>query len=120
MAGRDDAASTDATRRTRLANERTYLAWWRTGLTALAVSVGFGKIVPGVSDVTCWPFTIAGACFGLIGTFFIAYGFHRQRAVERALDHGTFASPDSRLVVAVTAFGVVLGVLTIVLVIATS
>jgi uncharacterized membrane protein YidH (DUF202 family) len=26
----------DATRRTRLANERTYLAWWRTGLTALA------------------------------------------------------------------------------------
>src|SRR5437870_13076633 len=29
----------DATRRTRLANERTYLAWWRTGLTSLAVSL---------------------------------------------------------------------------------
>jgi putative membrane protein len=120
VASRDDAELTDATHRTRLANERTYLAWWRTGLTALAVSVGFGKIVPGVSDVTRWPYTIAGACFGLVGTFFIGYGFYRQRAVERALDRGSFASPDTNLVVAVTAFGVALGVLTIVLVITTS
>ncbi len=36
----------DATRRTHLANERTYLAWWRTGLAALAVSLGAGKLVP--------------------------------------------------------------------------
>ena len=36
--------SRDATRRTRLANERTYLAWWRTGLTAFAVSFGAGRI----------------------------------------------------------------------------
>ena len=36
----------DSTRRTRLANERTYLAWWRTGLTTLAVAIGAGKIVP--------------------------------------------------------------------------
>ena len=28
--------ATDATRRTRLASERTELAWWRTGLTVLA------------------------------------------------------------------------------------
>ncbi|TMM07378.1 MAG: DUF202 domain-containing protein [Actinobacteria bacterium] len=120
MADRYDAEPTDATRRTRLANERTYLAWWRTGLTALAVSVGFGKIVPGVSDVTRWPFTVAGAGFALVGTFFIFYGSYRQRAVERALDHGTFASPDPRLVAVVTACGVVLGLLTLVLVITTS
>ncbi|MGZ5314068.1 MAG: DUF202 domain-containing protein, partial [Solirubrobacterales bacterium] len=36
----------DATRRTRLANERTQLAWWRTGLTALAVAVGIGRVIP--------------------------------------------------------------------------
>jgi len=40
----------DATRRTRLANERTYLAWLRSALTALAVAVGAGKIVPGVAE----------------------------------------------------------------------
>ena len=39
----------DAARRTRLANERTYLAWWRTGLAAFAVCIGIGRIVPGVS-----------------------------------------------------------------------
>ena len=50
MSGFDDAR--DATRRTRLANERTYLAWWRTGLTTLAVSVGTGKLVPAVTGGT--------------------------------------------------------------------
>ena len=29
----------DATRRTRLAGERTYLAWWRSALAAFAVSL---------------------------------------------------------------------------------
>ena len=60
------------------------------------------------------------AGFALVGTFFIFYGSYRQRAVERALDHGTFASPDPRLVAVVTACGVVLGLLTLVLVITTS
>ena len=36
-------------RRTRLAGERTYLAWWRTGLTAFAVSLGAGRLVPAVA-----------------------------------------------------------------------
>jgi len=120
MPGREDADLEDATRRTRLANERTYLAWWRTGLTAFAVSIGFGKIVPGVSDVTRWPYTIAGAGFGLVGTFFILYGSYRYRAVERALDQGAFGSPDPRLVIAVTVCGVALGVLTLVLIVLTS
>ena len=30
----------DAPRRTRLASERTYLAWWRSALAAFAVSLG--------------------------------------------------------------------------------
>jgi len=36
----------DATRRTRLASERTYLAWWRSALAAIAVALGVGKVVP--------------------------------------------------------------------------
>ena len=45
----------DATRRTRLANERTYLAWWRTGLTSFAVSLGAGKLVPALTEESHWP-----------------------------------------------------------------
>ncbi len=41
-----DDATVDATRRTRLANERTYLAWLRGGLTALAVALGAGPSPP--------------------------------------------------------------------------
>jgi len=106
----------DATRRTRLASERTYLAWWRSGLTALAVSVGFGKIVPGVADVTKWPYEVAGVGFALIGTVFFAYGAHRQRSLDRALDRGEFAKPDDRVMLALALAGVVLGLLALALV----
>ena len=40
------AQDVDASRRTRLAGERTMLAWLRTALTALAVGLAAGKIVP--------------------------------------------------------------------------
>jgi uncharacterized membrane protein YidH (DUF202 family) len=53
----------DATRRTRLANERTYLAWWRTGLTAFAVSLGAGRLVPALTDATHWPYVVVGVGF---------------------------------------------------------
>src|SRR2546430_8851734 len=36
----------DATRRTWLANERTWLAWVRPGLTATAVALALGKVFP--------------------------------------------------------------------------
>src|SRR5215475_10386512 len=84
----------DATRRTRLANERTYLAWWRTGLTSIAVAIGIGRIVPGVENVTRWPYQVVGAGFGMLGVAFIAVGYARVRIVERALARGEFPRLD--------------------------
>ena len=43
------AAGADVSRRTLLANERTYLAWSRTGLTAFGIAIGIGAIVPAVA-----------------------------------------------------------------------
>ena len=37
---------TDEYRRTRLANERTFLAWWRTGLASYAVAIALGRFLP--------------------------------------------------------------------------
>src|SRR4029450_13273883 len=102
------AGMRDATRRTRLANERTYLAWWRAGLTPLAVcggpgrigpggtgvtkwphgAVGGGRIVPGVTGVTKWPYEAVGAAYGIIGVAFMFIAHHRLRSVERAVDAG--------------------------------
>lgn len=107
----------DASRRTRLANERTYLAWWRTGLTALAVCVALGQIVPGVSDVTRWPYQLVGAGYGLLGLAFMVVGHIRVRTVERAVDRGEYARMDERLSMALLVVGIVLGGATIALVV---
>jgi len=106
----------DATRRTRLANERTYLAWWRTALAAFAVSVGIGRVVPGTSDVTQWPYELVGVGFGLVGVGFVIAGLLRARAVETALDHGSFAPLGDRLSLVLSLAGAVLGIATVVLV----
>ncbi len=78
----------DATRRTRLANERTYLAWWRTGLTALAVSLAAGRVVPTLSHRTAWPYEIVGAGFAVLGVACIVNAYQREREIDRALTRG--------------------------------
>jgi putative membrane protein len=107
----------DATRRTRLASERTYLAWWRTGLTAFAVSFGAGRIVPELSTGAAWPFETLGVAFGVVGLAFIAYGYVRQKQVDAALARGDYAPLDDRAAVVFAACGVALGLATIVLVV---
>jgi inner membrane protein YidH len=111
----------DATRRTRLANERTYLAWWRTGLASLAVGIGAGKVVPllGHAEVK-WPYTVAGAGFTALGVAFIGFGLLRQREVERALARGEFAPPDHQLVLVFTLLGAAFGLLLLVVLLVTS
>jgi putative membrane protein len=112
-ASREEAV--DATRRTLLASERTELAWWRTGLTALAVAVG--RIVPGLdASSQRWPYVVAGICFALYGVAVVLYGSIRRGAVERGLAAGRFPSPPRLAHTALAAGGVLLGLLTVVLI----
>jgi putative membrane protein len=106
----------DATRRTRLANERTYLAWWRTGLTALAVSFGAGRLLPALSHGPNWPFELVGIAFAIVGIVFMTYGYVRHRDVEAALDRGDYDRLPDRSAFFIAAVGAVLGVATIALV----
>ncbi len=106
-AGKEDA--TDASRRTRLANERTYLAWWRTGLTAFAVSVGAGKLVPVLAGEQTWAYQLLGIAFAVLGSLCILYAFIRQRQVERALDRGGYTGPDEKFIGLLSLLGVSLG-----------
>jgi inner membrane protein YidH len=103
----------DATRRTRLANERTYLAWWRTGLTTFAVSLAAGKLVPELSSGAAWPFEAIGVAFGVVGLLFIAYAYVRQKQVDEALDRGGYAPFETRVALIFAALGVLLGIATI-------
>ena len=103
----------DATRRTRLANERTFLAWLRTALTAVAVAIGAGKIVPGVTDVAHWPFELLGAGFAALAVAFVVYGVRRFVHVEQSLAVGEFAPLRPRDAWFLAAFSGVLGVATL-------
>jgi putative membrane protein len=108
----------DATRRTRLANERTYLAWWRTGLTTFAVSVAAGRLVPELSSGAAWPFEAIGVAFAVVGMLFIAYAYVRQKRVEEALARGEYAPFETRIGLVFTALGVILGIGTITVILA--
>jgi len=106
----------DATRRTRLANERTYLAWLRSGLTALAVAIGAGKIVPSVADVEQWPFELLGAGFAVLAVIFVVVGVRRYVRVERSLDAGVFAPLGHAEAVLLGTLATLLGIGTLALV----
>jgi putative membrane protein len=108
----------DATRRTRLASERTYLAWWRSALAAFAVSLGVGKVVPELTSGVSVGYEIVGIGYALLGIAFIGYGFWRQRILERALLEGSFVPFDGRAALAFTLAGVVLGIATLVVIVA--
>jgi len=91
--GAPQVEAIDATRRTHLASERTFLAWWRTGLTALTVGIGAGKIVPALTSGATWPYTIAGAGYAVLGVVCIVYAAVRRREVDEALARGDFVRP---------------------------
>lgn len=102
----------DASRRTHLAGERTQLAWWRTGLTALAVALGVGRVVPELDKTaTRWPYVVAGVGFALWGILALAYGSHQRTAMEKALREGRFLESGTWVLRTLTVGGVALGLL---------
>jgi putative membrane protein len=103
----------DATRRTRLAAERTYLAWWRSGLTAIAVGLAAGKLVPELSGGASWPYQLLGVGYTVLGVVVVAYAYRRERSVDAALRRGEWAPLDASAAVTLTAVTIVLGAATV-------
>jgi putative membrane protein len=106
----------DATRRTRLANERTYLAWWRTGLAAFVVSVGAGRLVPAVAGGPQALYSVTGVLFAVIGILVILYGHRRGREVDTAISEGRFQRADDRVLAVLAGLAAIGGLLLIVLI----
>jgi putative membrane protein len=112
------AEAEDPTRRTRLAGERTELAWWRTGLTALAVALGVGRVIPALdNELVEWPYVVLGAAFAVYGIALICFGSVRARRVDRAVGEGGFAEHSPGASAALAAAGALLGLATAVLIV---
>jgi putative membrane protein len=106
----------DASRRTRLASERTYLAWWRTGLTSFAVSLGAGRLVPAIAGGPQVLYSIVGILFALLGVTLIAYGRYRGREVDAAISEGRYRPADDRVLTLVALAAALGGVLLVALI----
>lgn len=84
----------------------------------MALGVGVGRLLPAAQDSSShWAEQTLGAAFGVLGVALLWLGYVRVRAVEDALDRGTFAPLDVRLPGALLAGGVLLGLGVVALVI---
>jgi putative membrane protein len=105
-------------RRTSMAAERTWLAWWRSGLAATVGALAVGRFAPDVLEVAAWPYIIIGCGYAALAIGLLVMGAKRQRDLEASL-YGAEHRPISFALVAVfTAGGVVVALGTIVLVVA--
>ena len=114
----NEAARGDASDRafaSRLASERTYLAWWRTGLSAFGLSIAIGGVLPAITHGSDWLLIALGAAFGLLGVFLLAHGHLRHEGVLRAIDRGMRMPADWHQRQAMTFAGVIFGLVLVVL-----
>ena len=109
----------DATRRTRLANERTFLAWWRTAMATLGLGVAVGKLLPEVADPPHWPYVVFGVALALLGSGLSVLGWWRYVTLDRALTGGEEAKPPAWMTGTLSTLLAVMGVLVAAIVLAT-
>lgn len=94
----------DSRARTLLANERTFLAWLRTGLSLVAAGLAVANflpvgVIPGVPYVRIYSVLLV-----VSGTLLVVTGGVRARRAAQRIDQGiSIASPAGLWVVAVVA-----------------
>lgn len=98
--------------RTHLANERTFLAWLRTGLSLIAVGIGAASflpldIVPGLPYVRLLSISLV-----LAGVATILVGVSRFSAVSEQIESGNGISPRAQIL-GIAIFVAVLGIMAI-------
>jgi len=108
----------DQARRTSMAAERTWLAWWRSALAASVGALGVGRLAPELLDVAPWPYVVLGCAYAALSIGLLLAGAQRQRDLEHALRTGGHVPLRFRTVGVFTVGGVAIAVLTAVLVIA--
>lgn len=105
-----------APRRTWLAAERTYLAWVRTALGALGMALAVGRLLPALTDVSHVAFGLLGAAYGVFGLILVLLAAYRSASVRSSLAAQQPLREHAWTLWLVTAFALVLGAFTIVLV----
>ena len=106
----------DPTRRTWLAAERTWLAWWRAGRAAAAAAISVGRLVPALVGGSQTPYVLLGAGYALLAVGVFVGGAVRHRQVGAALERDDYPGVSAGLVAGLTiaAVGLALDTLTVI------
>jgi putative membrane protein len=110
------AQQVDVWQRTSMAAERTWLAWWRTALTATAGALAVGRFAPEVLDVAPGPYIALGSGYAVLAIALLVLGARRQRELERSIVDGVHVPLAFRVVAGFTIGGVLLVTATVALV----
>jgi len=102
------ASDQDVTRRTLLAAERTWLAWWRSAIAAAAAAVAVGGVVPQLVDDSRTPFVVLGAGYAALAVVVFVGAGRRQARLSERLDSGGYEPVSPRWVLALSAAGALL------------
>jgi putative membrane protein len=108
----------DPTRRTLLAAERTWLAWWRSGIAAITAAVAVGAVIPELVDGARTPYIVLGAGYAALGGAVFLASELRRRRVDEALRRGDWVGVGERGALALTlvALALALGTLAVIVV----
>ena len=109
------AVDRDSRARTHLANERTFLAWLRTGLSLMAVGLAAARflpvdLVPGIPYVRSFAILLV-----LFGTVMVLYGANRSTRANQQIETGSY-DPAGTAIVTIAAIISLFGILAIPLV----
>jgi putative membrane protein len=113
----EPAEPDDVTRRTLLAAERTWLAWWRSGIAASTAAVAVGGVVPELVEEGRTAWVVLGCAYALLAACMFAGAALRRRQVETALERGHWHGLGDRgaLALRVVATALALGTLVVIL-----
>jgi putative membrane protein len=108
----------DQMRRTSMAAERTWLAWWRSALAATVGALAVGRFAPDLLDVPTWPYVVVGCGYAALAIGLLLTGARRRRELEASLYSDEHRPLSDALVMVFTAGGVLIALATIALVLA--
>jgi putative membrane protein len=111
-------ADDDVTRRTRLAAERTWLAWWRSGIAASTAAVAVGGVVPELVSGGRTAYVLLGAGYAALAAAMFVMAAFRRHQVERALERGAYERLGESAALCLTLAGAGLAVATLVVILA--
>ena len=113
----NDPQERDVTRLTLLAAERTWLAWWRSGIAAITAAVAVGGVVPELVEGSRTPYIVLGAGYATLGAAVFLAAAARRRQVEEALKRDEWIGVSDRGVIALTLAALALALGTLVIII---